>query len=119
MGGITESSYATRTIRVVCDENPLDACSNLVESTKMPYVNQFYLSDKYKLGTVLICNREPPYRSSLNQVNSDYVIILTHLIIIIILRRAFVLTVPTKTTVLTEYFYTTRNGRCSLNIKQP
>ncbi|XP_059076940.1 rust resistance kinase Lr10-like [Cryptomeria japonica] len=49
---------------------------------------------------------------------ADYVIILTHLIIIIILRRAFVLTVPTKTTVLTEYFYTTRNGRCSLNIKQ-
>ncbi|XP_059071738.1 LEAF RUST 10 DISEASE-RESISTANCE LOCUS RECEPTOR-LIKE PROTEIN KINASE-like 2.4 [Cryptomeria japonica] len=41
MGGITESSYATRTIRVVCEENPLDAC-------QMP---------------------EPPYRSSLNQVN--------------------------------------------------
>ncbi|GLJ28147.1 hypothetical protein SUGI_0552950 [Cryptomeria japonica] len=69
VGGITESSYANNTIRVACDENHFNVCNKeVLYSFRWPYQNPFYLSDKYKSGTVLICNREPPYSIDLKQI---------------------------------------------------
>ncbi|KAH9304365.1 hypothetical protein KI387_008769, partial [Taxus chinensis] len=57
-GGITQSSYSTRSIRVAF-QIPFDDCSTFPTC----YTNKndrFYLSAKYESATILICTTKPP-----------------------------------------------------------
>ncbi|XP_059077705.1 rust resistance kinase Lr10-like [Cryptomeria japonica] len=67
VGGITESSYTNRTVHVTCDQNLLDGCAGTFNDVRF-FDDEFYLSDKYKWGTVIICNREPAYSNIIQSI---------------------------------------------------
>lgn len=75
VGGITESSYRNRTIHVASDQNVLDGCSATLKNVSYTdvtfhlYSNELYLSDKYKWGTVFICNKKPAYNNIIQRIN--------------------------------------------------
>ncbi|KAH9304382.1 hypothetical protein KI387_008786, partial [Taxus chinensis] len=61
LGGIKQSSYSTRTIRIALHTH-LDDCSAIPACLTTPDANlsHFYLSDKHRWGTILVCRIEPP-----------------------------------------------------------
>ncbi|KAH9304367.1 hypothetical protein KI387_008771, partial [Taxus chinensis] len=66
LGGITQSSYSTRSIRIALDTR-LDDCSTIPICTSDNY-DKFYLADEYEWGTILICKTKPPYTANIKNI---------------------------------------------------
>ncbi|KAH9307120.1 hypothetical protein KI387_043792 [Taxus chinensis] len=70
LGEIKQSSYSTRTIRIALHTH-LDDCSAIPAclTTPDPNLSHFYLSDKHRWGTILVCRIEPPsYTANFQQI---------------------------------------------------
>ncbi|KAH9304385.1 hypothetical protein KI387_008789 [Taxus chinensis] len=66
LGGITQSSYSTRSIRIALDI-PLDDCSIIPLCTGDTY-DKFYLADEYEWGTILFSKTKPPYTANIKNI---------------------------------------------------